>query len=1243
MNDALRIGKKSFTWFVVGATILWAMSAVLLVAPLAAGAATLAAGDLIRGTEKSVYGGYPVYYYGSDSKKYLFPTESTYKTWFADFTAVKVVTQAELEAIAFGGNVTFKPGVKMVKFPGDAKAYAVTKGGVLRHVSSEAVAVALYGAEWFKPANLVSLPEGFQANYSMTGATIVAAADYDKVAVAAASSNIGTDKGLTATPAVVVSATASAALASDSPAGSVLPTSATGVTVMKFNLTAGSAAATVTGLTFKSTGVGASADFANIYVYDGATRLTSGKTLVSQTKQVEYVNVGLNIAANSTKALSLVVDVAATPTAVSGDTHAFSLISATGATVSGMPVAASTMSIGSQAVSTVTVQRGSDPANPTIGQKNVPVAEFKLTAGSNDTEFKAVTVTVGGTVSISDLSNFELYQGSTKLATGTVVSDRVTFKLDSAYALNQGNTRVFTIKADVAGRGARTIAVYIDSTYPSDLSVTDKVYGFGAGQTWTSFAVVATAAATPATGGSFVTTQGGKVTMAFNGPSASDVSKGSQDVVLYKLSMTAGDQAVEVKKMGVVIAGTAGGFVHGSTTTHYFTDIKIKNVDTGATVMGPKEHTAAASATTTGATPCASSGTLCYTDAWTLDAGKTVNLAVTADLANAEDAGADEFFDEGYAVTLEAIQSTGLREISTGQYLTPSTDVVGGNIAQTGNTMTVRSSALTVNYASTPVAGSTVKGSQGVQMIGFAFTAGSSSAVKVTQVVLAGEGNDTSFAFGGATDNATVDDLIISATLWDGTAQVGLAKSPSSTGTLTFDNLSWNLNAGETKKLVVKANVATTLIAGTVDYVYLGVSSVTSQDADSNSITATVNANATNTDAVSGNYLSINSAGTLTVDIDGDTPLGNLVMSGASDVAFTKVKFTAGKESFLVNKLRVVNTSGGASADSSTADDMLSSIKLSYKKQDGTTGTATGSLVTGVADFSGLGFYVGVDKTEVLTISATIGDMNAATGRAAVETPRLGLDFGNAATSTNFEAVGVGSSTSLTTETGVTDGGTGYTVDADSQDAEVVGNSMYVVKSKPTVTLAAASPSGAAVPGLNEVLRFTVAADAAGDIVLDVVSFKITTTDNATSLWNVNGDSTGNIDLTSAYTLYDASDLTTALEAGDSDWALYGSAASDGTLSGTETVGYVRLALTTPKTIAAGTSKTFVLKVDTTGASSSTDDTVRFDVLEEAGSVNTTLAALTEFQWDETGSNAVVDNTGTLVKNLPVNGGTLVY
>jgi hypothetical protein len=87
------MGRKAFTVSVVVATIAWSIGLAALLMPLAAGAATLSSGDLIKASLPAVY------YYGGDGKRYVFPNEKTYKTWYADFSSVKKITDGEIEEI----------------------------------------------------------------------------------------------------------------------------------------------------------------------------------------------------------------------------------------------------------------------------------------------------------------------------------------------------------------------------------------------------------------------------------------------------------------------------------------------------------------------------------------------------------------------------------------------------------------------------------------------------------------------------------------------------------------------------------------------------------------------------------------------------------------------------------------------------------------------------------------------------------------------------------------------------------------------------------------------------------------------------------------------------------------------------------------------------------------------------------------------------------------------------------------
>lgn len=128
-----------------------------------------------------------VYYQGTDGKRHAFPSDKVYFSWYADFSGIETVDGAALAAIPLGANVTYRPGVKLVKFESVNKVYAVSRGGVLRWITTESAASALYGAAWATMVNDVS--DSFFGNYAF-GADIVSGADYAPAAETSATATI---------------------------------------------------------------------------------------------------------------------------------------------------------------------------------------------------------------------------------------------------------------------------------------------------------------------------------------------------------------------------------------------------------------------------------------------------------------------------------------------------------------------------------------------------------------------------------------------------------------------------------------------------------------------------------------------------------------------------------------------------------------------------------------------------------------------------------------------------------------------------------------------------------------------------------------------------------------------------------------------------------------------------------------------------------------------------------------------
>ena len=157
-------------------------------------AATVYSGDLIRGQTYAA-----VYYMGADGFRYVFPNFKTYSTWYANFDTVKFISDAELAKIQIGGNVTYRPGVRMIKIDSDPNVYVVDAGGTLRHVAGEAAASSIYGSTWNKQID--DIPDGFFSNYKK-GTAVAGLADFIPATATAAAVSINGDKNLKA-PATI--------------------------------------------------------------------------------------------------------------------------------------------------------------------------------------------------------------------------------------------------------------------------------------------------------------------------------------------------------------------------------------------------------------------------------------------------------------------------------------------------------------------------------------------------------------------------------------------------------------------------------------------------------------------------------------------------------------------------------------------------------------------------------------------------------------------------------------------------------------------------------------------------------------------------------------------------------------------------------------------------------------------------------------------------------------------------------
>ncbi len=1248
-------GLKKFV--VVSVTLAFVL--VPLLGPASfANAVTIVDGDLVKTASSSA-----VYLIQGTTKRVM-PHANVYASWGfpADYSTVKTVSASDLAAYTDGNAVPFRDGSLFrgtaTSLGGkDKTAVFYVEGATLKPVVSEAVYQALFkDANWAKVtwvpddlltkfsypmgADLTSAtthPNGVLIKYSndpskiylisggskrlFSSTAAITANRYSLSSVISIDANevyadgepiTGVETALlTAGWAGVttpVTGGLTVSLDSSNPVGATLPPTAANVELLKVRLTAGSTAVNVTGMTFKRNGMGATGDWTSLAVYEGGTRLVStGRAISSDNHEVEFPVLAVAIPANSSKVVVLRGTVSNPGT--TGGRHYFSVKAvATTATVAGLPVNGNEFVIGVTGGSTVTVAAGSSPSNPNIGAQAAEIANFKLTAGTNDIEAKEVVLTLSGSLARASVTNLKLYQEATLLASAASVNsnDTATFTLAAPFTILKGANRIFTVKADLGGRVAETLTIKIDDV--DHVTAVDKVSLYGAAITGPSVTLAT------------VIMQGGTVTLADNGPSAGTIIKNSQDVVLTKFSITSARQ-VEVKKLNVTLVsdGTNLLDIAGNAVldTDTIADLRIKDLDTGATVAS-KPLTLSNCVAATGckteddATDTAGNNTWQLTDSFYLTPNVTRHLAVTVDIGTATLLANEYLRADVKSVVHTAATDYEYRDVATGDYIKLA-DVIPVSIS--GDNQTIKASALTMSLASTPVSSTVVKGATGVDALGVVFTAGDSSDIRLTSLqarvyvstVAAPRADGATTGTEVTTPNAN----ILSAKLYDGDILLS-TKTLSNTsgnatiahdyGKVTFDGLNVIVPKSSNKKLTIKLDTNQTQSAE----IFVAVSilgdeevtdpatadgNITAYDSDSNTVDVTSNVNilhATNAPSI---YINVKSVGTLNMATDAETPISDIVLSGATGVAISKIKFTATNETWTVNKLRIkLNTAA--------AEGSISKVIISPEGGTAVDGYLTTVSSVSYVQFSNLGWVIPAGTSKVLTIKADLKaiDQNyAETGREI----KLGVIDGTGTTD-QFEAVG----TSQTTLSEASSTGDKY------------GNPMYLRKSKPTVTRTALD-SAILAEGTMTLFKFNVAADAAGAVTLKKVAFDVIPSDASSDTLQA-----------TTWALYDSVDMNTAIAG---VWSNGSASSTSGACAITAAApGTVSLEMTNEKEIAAGSSKTFVLK----GVVS---NSAQYDsIITRLSSTNDTAANFVTggLVQDTTGQELVKLDTGATTKSV---------
>lgn len=523
MHNAVQLGKKAFTWSVVVLTIFWSMGIAALV-PLVAQAQTscptLNAGDLFK-----VKGNSAVYLLNANMQRMYFPHSTVYKSWYKDFSGVVEIPSTCVDAYPapsappFG--VNFRSGAKLVKLQISPSVYVVEPGNKVSKLGSEAVAKALYGDNW--ASQVVDIADPFWPNYVNKGAELTeavphngmllkvagsskvflvkdgkkmevdgtvrgdvrtvtqavadkAATDTGTVAAASVYANPsqGVGSGVTPTPTGSPTPSPTAAgsvtisLASDTPKGTYAVDNAARVPFTKIVFTAGDADVTID--SFKVIRGGSPAingDFSQINVVDPDGNLINdvGKTLNAD-NLVTFTD-DIVVKANGSKTYMLVGDMANPVT--TGNVPTLGLLSVeTKATVNGtLPLYGNPVTTNTNVtLGTATLAEGTSVGTITkqIGATNINLANLKISVATEDFQIERIVFYNSSTAAIADVINPVLKFTNNKVVDGKWSGKYIVFDLSACTAdckILKGNDKTYSVFADIVGGSGRAVDIDI--------------------------------------------------------------------------------------------------------------------------------------------------------------------------------------------------------------------------------------------------------------------------------------------------------------------------------------------------------------------------------------------------------------------------------------------------------------------------------------------------------------------------------------------------------------------------------------------------------------------------------------------------------------------------------------------------------------------------------------------------------------------------------------------------------------
>lgn len=555
--------------------------------------------------------------------------------------------------------------------------------------------------------------------------------------------------------------TLNVALASDSPASSALVAGQAIANLAVFSFTNTSATeAKVTKLVLNRTGISADSTLSNVYLFDGATRISDAATVSTGKITVNNASGLFTVPAGTVKKISVRSDIAS---GTSGQLVGVALaeVESTVAVSGSLPVSGANHSVASATMGTVALTY-TGPSNATDNPgTEVRVFEASAVVSTNAAKLEALTFENRGTSADGDLTNLRLYVDGVAVGSSVAqfTNDKATFDLSANPVRLETGTRIIKVMADIVKGSSETYDVQLRRAADArfvDVEFTQPILA-------TTFPVAAGTANTIAAGTL-------SVSRAAASPST-NITVGATNVLLSSFEFRASGEDVKIEAATLDVDTTGSGSGYGLDNVKVFVN--------GAQVGSTKDVEETGTEFTFGSSFIAKAGVTTKVDIYG-DAKTTTGTNLVS----------------GSTIVMGvAIAAADTEGLNSGNSVTAVSNVDGFS-------RTVSASSLTATKFSGYSDQTIIAGTNNAKIGSFTLSAGSTEGINVNTIVV-----DIS-----ANNAATLTDLLLKDNATG--AQLGTAKASPSTSNSFSVNIAIPMSG--TKTIDVYANIKSGSNAGPI-------------------------------------------------------------------------------------------------------------------------------------------------------------------------------------------------------------------------------------------------------------------------------------------------------------------------------------------------------------------------------------------------------------------------------------------